>query len=461
MEKNKFKLEFQVKDKDELEKLTHEELLKYVKELTDSLVPEKPKKDSNNSSIAPSQDINKPKPNKSLREISGKSSGGQKGHIGSTLKQSDTPDIIIEMGKDRKECLKCGSSLSNVLAKLKEKRQILDINLEDLNTKITEYQSYSKNCPICGYENIEEFPNNIAPHISYGVNIQSLVTYLNIVHYLPYNRIVEVLSSLYKIDISEGSISNMLKRMNELSEKEILKIQENLELSRVVGIDETGCKIDGEKHWNWVFQDRKNTLIVINKSRGAKVISETFPNGFNENVCIVHDNYSSYSSLNVDREQLCLAHKLRDLNYAIECEDNETMKSIKFILKEAIKDDKEDLVYNQRLILREFYKVMLESLLKEKIPEDDIESLRQIKSFAKAKDKIFEFLTHSDIPADNNGSERAIRNIKVKLKVSGQFKSFKGAENYANLRSIIDTSKKRNMNPLEVLSKISNNMVIF
>ena len=264
MEKNKFKLEFQVKDKDELDKLTHEELLKYVKELTDSLVPEKPKKDSNNSSIAPSQDINNPKKNQSLRESSGKSSGGQKGHIGSTLKQTDKPDIIIEIGKDRTECFQCGSSLEDVLFKLKEKRQILDINLEDLNAKITEYQNYSKSCPICGYENIEKFPTNIAPHISYGINIQSLATYLNIVHYLPYNRIVEVLSSLYKIDISEGSISNILKKMNVLSSKELLKIQENLELSNLIGIDETGCKIDGTNYWNWVFQDKENTLIVVN-----------------------------------------------------------------------------------------------------------------------------------------------------------------------------------------------------
>jgi transposase len=113
------------------------------------------------------------------------------------------------------------------------------------------------------------------------------------------------------------------------------------------------------------------------------------------------------------------------------------------------------------VILKTSYEVMLESLLKQKIPENDKESLKQIKSFTKAKDKIFEFLIHPEIPSDNNGSERAIRNIKVKLKVSGQFKSLKGAESYANLRSIIDTSKKRNMNPLQVLSKISNNLVIF
>jgi hypothetical protein len=65
------------------------------------------------------------------------------------------------------------------------------------------------------------------------------------------------------------------------------------------------------------------------------------------------------------------------------------------------------------------------------------------------------------IPPDNNGSERAIRNIKVKTKVSGQFKSFKGAEYYANIRTIIDTSRKQNINEFESLIKISNGNSIF
>jgi transposase len=48
------------------------------------------------------------------------------------------------------------------------------------------------------------------------------------------------------------------------------------------------------------------------------------------------------------------------------------------------------------------------------------------------------------VAPDNNGSERAIRNIKVKQKISGQFKTIDSANMFAVLRSVIDTTIKNN-----------------
>jgi transposase len=73
----------------------------------------------------------------------------------------------------------------------------------------------------------------------------------------------------------------------------------------------------------------------------------------------------------------------------------------------------------------------------------------------KYKKFLFNFLSNPSIPPDNNASERAIRNVKVKQKVSGFFKSFKGAENYATLRSCIDTALKQGINPWNKLCEIA------
>ncbi|MBL0708983.1 MAG: transposase, partial [Sulfurimonas sp.] len=89
------------------------------------------------------------------------------------------------------------------------------------------------------------------------------------------------------------------------------------------------------------------------------------------------------------------------------------------------------------------------------------ETAKQIKSITKSKDKIFTFLLNENIPPDNNASERAIRNVKVKQKVSGQFKSYDGAKNYANLRSIIDTSRKRGLNEFESLVAVIQGDSVF
>lgn len=462
MRKIIIKQEFAIKTPTELDKLSHEELLKYIKDLQKRLVKEKPKKNSNNSSIAPSTDMTKPKKNQSLRGKSDKKVGGQKGRVGKTLTQSDEPDEIKEVDFNIENCKKCDASLEDVEKELKERRQVLDLELSKIETEITEYQSFSKICPLCGFENHDNnFPHLVAPHISYGVNITAMVSYLSVSQYLSYNRIVSLMSNLFKVELSSGVVDRMIKRASKLSENEISKIVEALELSKIVGIDETGCKINGEKYWHWAFQNNENTLIVANKSRGTTVINENFENGFVD-ACVIHDNYSSYNSLIANSEQLCLAHKLRDLNYAIACDDTKIMKDLKLLIQEAMIDHKEAFTMGQREILKREYEKTLEHLLTQEATPDS-ETQKQLNSFRKAheRNQIFTFLEHPNIPPDNNGSERAIRNVKVKLKVSGQFKSFQGSKDYASLRSIIDTSRKRDLNEFDSLVRVISGKSVF
>ena len=460
LNKTKIKIEFSIKSTDELDKLSHEELLKYIKELQKNIVQEKPKKNSDNSSIAPASDINRKKKNQSLRQKSGKRPGGQPGRVAKTLRQSDQPDETIAIPFTIEHCQKCGNTLSETLEALKEKRQVLDIDLQRIGASIREYQSSSKLCPVCGYENHDNaFATDVVPHISYGINIQALVSYLNVSHYLSYARITQLISNLFHIDLSEGTVDNILKRSASASQSEIEKIKARLAISGLVGIDETGCKINSDRQWNWVFQNSEETLIVVNRSRGTKVINDTFEEGF-VNACVVHDNYSSYNSLIAQSEQLCLAHKLRDLNYAIECDDTKLMKDMKQLLKEAMLDHKEEMTIEQRVILKQQYEESFAYLLDRPVIKKS-ETHKQIKSLTKARDKIFTFLLHPNIPPDNNGSERAIRNIKVKLKVSGQFKTFQGAQDYASLRSIVDTSRKRGLNEFESLMGVIRGDSVF
>ncbi|MDQ7069066.1 MAG: hypothetical protein Q9M40_14480 [Sulfurimonas sp.] len=120
MKKNRIKYQFSLKSKEELEQLTHEELLKYVNDLQDNSIQEKPPKNcpeaklrkcprgTNNSSISPSSEIAPPKKrnnkNQSLREKSNKSVGGQLGRDGVTLLQSDTPDEIVTLPYSLTHC---------------------------------------------------------------------------------------------------------------------------------------------------------------------------------------------------------------------------------------------------------------------------------------------------------------------------------------------------------------------
>ena len=130
MKKDKIKYKFAVKSKEELDILSHEELLEYVKNLTDNLVQEKPPKNSTNSGIPTGKEINTPKRNQSTRKKGGKN-GGQFGHVGTHLKQTDTPDEIIDIEFKIDNCKKCGFDILEVLAKLHEKRQVQDLDLQE------------------------------------------------------------------------------------------------------------------------------------------------------------------------------------------------------------------------------------------------------------------------------------------------------------------------------------------
>jgi hypothetical protein len=98
----------------------------------------------------------------------------------------------------------------------------------------------------------------------------------------------------------------------------------------------------------------------------------------------------------------------------------------------------------------------LKRLLSQFISKKEIKSRTLQKKLKKQIETIFLFLFHPNIPPDNNGSERAIRNIKVKQKVSGFFKSIQGAKDYVVIRSIIDTATKAGLPVFASLAKIAN-----
>jgi hypothetical protein len=81
-----------------------------------------------------------------------------------------------------------------------------------------------------------------------------------------------------------------------------------------------------------------------------------------------------------------------------------------------------------------------------------------VKRLQKHRQSIFTFLLYPNVPPDNNGSERAIRNVKVKTKVSGQFRNpqGKGAERFARIRSVIDTTLKNEQDVFFALKCLTN-----
>lgn len=410
-------------------------------------------KNSSNSSIPPSQDENRPE-RKSLREKSGRKPGGQKGRKGTTLQMVKNPDKTKILVSDFCNC--CGNDLRYIEAQFESRRQVAD--LPEIQPIFTEFQCHSRQCT-CGHKQIADYPSHVTNHIQYGASVEAAVAYYSVYQYLPYKRMSDLFTHMYNLPISEGTIGNMLERHAKRSQPLYELIQKAIASSKTaVGGDESGAKVNGDKFWAWIWQTVMLTYITVSKSRGKVVIDQMFPNGF-ENAVLVSDRWKSHLNTHAKGHQLCMAHLLRDLNYLVELEKTRWAYNIKTLFKQALelkrkipqysKDDPLMIEIEKKLDI-----LLSERLNKEKTPK----SLTFQNSMIDYRQYLFTFLYNKDVPPDNNGSERGVRNFKVKLKVSGQFKT--GHQTFATIRSIIDTCKKNDIPVLHALKLVAQMPVV-
>lgn len=429
----------------------NQHLLNRIADLEERLSKYETPKNSHNSSVPPSKDENRPQRTKSLRESTGKKSGGQEGHKGTTLEMTKTPDKVID--HIPQGCCECGLSLENVPTQEVEKRQVVDI--PPIIPQVTEHRLYEKVCS-CGRHHLGSFPNGVSTGISYGPGIVSLAAYMHARQYLPLDRMREFFNDVLHVPICEGTLYTAIQRMAEKALPEYEHIRSEIEKSTVVGADETGARINGKKGWFWTWQNKTATYIAPSDNRGTKTIQTNFPDGI-KNAVLVHDCWKSHFETETQGHQICIAHLLRELNYLHERYRSPWPRWMQRLLLESIevkrqmKPEEFTKKYKQRTEIKLKLDKLLESNIK--LRNKEIHSFKH--RLEKYKPYVFTFLDKENVPADNNGSERAIRNIKVKQKVSGYFKSWKGARAFAILRSVTDTALKNDRNILTSLYQIA------
>lgn len=443
-------LEVLTKRVDLLER-TNLRLEKENKQLRKKLSKYETPKHSGNSSIPPSKDENRIRANQSLRKSTKKKPGGQVGHQGKTLEMTSTPDKTIRLTPNY--CRQCGSSLEHKLGQRESIRQVIDI--PPIQTMVTQYESYSKICN-CGCNNIASFPSQVKASVSYGENIESLIAYFHARQYLPFARMQEMFNDVFQIDISQGGLHCLLNRFADKTTPIYELIKQRISQSEIVGTDETGAKVNGKKHWMWTWQNKDYTYIAHSDNRGGRTIDANFPEGFPKSI-LVHDGWRAQVNTQAKAHQTCLPHLLRTLNYLNEKYKNRKW-SVKFksLLYDAMalndhmtRDDHTHCIERTKIILR------LQKLIENPPDKEAKELYTFYKRMVREQHFLLTFLFNSNVPADNNGSERAIRNIKVKQKISGQFKTEKAAQNFAKIRSIIDTIVKSRGNVVQALSLIA------
>ncbi|MBW6481077.1 MAG: IS66 family transposase [Bacteroidales bacterium] len=402
---------------------------------------------SKTSSTPPSHDYSRSN-QRSLRKQSNRKTGGQIGHEGTTLHMKEIPDEIVEYRPDY--CNQCGAILNSEEYKMVSRKQ--EIVLPPVVPKYIEHRSYTCTCGVCGGITTGESPEYLKANVQYGPPIAALVGYLSVRQYLPYKRIAEFMNSFFTLPISEGTIDNMIAGLTRKAEPIYREIKSRVEQSSVVGGDETGIKINGKKAWLWTFQTQFLTFLVASMTRGYETISNVFQNGFPISV-YVSDCLPAQLKIQTLAKQICISHLLRELNNFIDVFNCGWSEKLKQLFQEAILL-KSELHPDDYLSPNEKVN-SIRKRLDRLLDEPSFDKHKKVQTFIKRLNKhngsILTFLYHQKVPPDNNGSERSIRNAKVKMKVSGGFKSYEGAYRFAVLRSYIDTTVKNSQDVFNAL----------
>ena len=232
-----------------IEKLNHEksELVGIIDQLNGTIktLEERLNKNSKNSSKPPSSDgLNKPSP-KSLRKPSGKKPGAQDGHEGKGLKLIKAPDETIQHKPN--QCIGCQRFGQCQACDISETRYEVDIRVE---TKVTAHQFLSYKCPCRNSEVISGlFPNNITSTMQYENHLEAFVIALNTAGMMGINRTHDILSAVFGIPISTGTIFSMVKNCGSRLLDTVERIRQTVCGLTSAHFDETGVRVDKKLHW--------------------------------------------------------------------------------------------------------------------------------------------------------------------------------------------------------------------
>lgn len=421
-------------------------------------------KDSHNSSLPPSSDrFTRQKKSRSLRKSSGKKAGGQDGHPGHTLQMSETPDEVIALPKVAR-CQHCQANLEAIAAERMLRRQVVEVPLPRL--QVTEYLGERKQCPHCQGYTSTAFPSGVAAPVQYGPRVGAMGIYLVMQQLLPWSRTCEVLHDLLGVDLSEGTLALLIERAASQLIPVEAQIKTALSASPVIHQDETGLYVKNRRAWMHGTSTAQLTHYQVHVSRGHEALDAIGILATFSGVS-VHDGWATYFRYGC-QHALCLVHILRELTYLAEelglwwaAKLKKLLLSMKRATDEANTQGKRCLSPPEIAHFTARFLALLDEgdQVHPSIPTPKGKRGRAkqhparnlLDRLRKHQQAVLLFLERLDVPFDNNQAERDIRMVKVQQKVSGSFRSTKGAVHFCRIRGYLSTLRKQGLHVFSAL----------
>ena len=403
-----------------------------------------PPKTPDNSSVPPSQGKKANRDDKAKRKGPRKGSLGRKGG-GRALAENPDETVIARPVC----CAHCRAALDEADQTLAARYD--KVELPKVKPVVTRVERYAGYCRCCDHTTLAPVPEGLEPGTPFSLNIVALAIYLRVTHAISYRRLTRLMLELFGLAISEGALDAAFRRAMPCFDAEVSAILARLRRARVIGSDETGVRIDGQNAWNWVFQNDEVVIHVIRHSRAASVVHEVLDG--HRPVIWVSDLYGAQQG-HAEEWQICLAHQLRDCQFAIDAGDQIFAPRMKMLLLRAfvLARRRHHLAESTRRSYRQRMERELDAVMALRPVTRD--GLRLRKRYGKVRSHLFTFLDHPEVGADNNGPERELRPIATYRKVTGGFRSGWGANLYAAVRSVIGTAARRGIDAYQAIRMI-------
>lgn len=446
-----------------------------------------PRKNSSNSHIPPSQDLNREKNvktdennpdgdnpkgtepgEKAEKKKRRRRLGGQPGHKGATYDPGYKVDEYVYHGPDP-DIMTNPEDWELVDVKSRTELDIL-IQKKTIEHRVLTFKNIKTGQVVSG-----KFPENIKAHLQYGTEIKLLVCSLREQLHCSYEQMSELIKGQTGYSISPSTVVNLIKAIerspvldihDKAAEKDILE-------SPCVHADETSLSLNGKKDWVHVLVNLLFSLFRRHSIRGKEGMDAIGLIG-QLNGTLVHDFWGSYNLFHNVEHSYCAAHLLRELNAAKEMNQNwaaELHQLLQCVIHRVNKKNGVLPEEEQKLVIKK-YEEIIEKGYEEtggkilaRPPDQANKRGRPAKSkprnllerLDKSKDGVLSFIRDINIPATNNSAERPIRMMKRHQATSGCFRSTEHENGFLRVRSFIDSSRKHKIKPYQACKMLAYN----
>jgi len=250
----------------------------------------------------------------------------------------------------------------------------------------------------------------------------------------------------------------VVERAGVAAGPEAAAIGDQVRASAVIRSDETSSRVNGRNHWEWVFVSDAGVYHLIRPSRGQDVIDDFMGAQYAE--VWLSDCWKPQLNAPAQQHQLCLPHQIRAVQGLIDRRPHlRWAREMQTLFRAAIhlghqRDAMTPRGFRRQVTLLER---RLDRLLQRSFTGPGTNLLDRYRTH---RAHLFVFLHRTDVPADNNACERALRPSVIHRKVMGSFRSEWGAHAYAALATVLDTAKRAGVNLFQKLVSLMGQPIL-